>query len=69
MPPQPPLSPDQIIALLQHGLVYLGSLVFAHPLTILFVVVAMGLFALLPEFVSVTVILLVIAVLVYLFGH
>lgn len=67
--PQPPISPDQFLLLLQHGIAAIGALVFAHPLTALFVVVALALFAMLPEFVTVTLTLLLIAVAVYLWGH
>lgn len=61
------LTPD--IATLQHAVALLGGIVFAHPLTILFVIVGIGLFSLLPSIVSGLIILLGIAVLVYLFGH
>lgn len=68
-PVQLPTSSLPDIQSLTNWIGALGGIVYAHPLTALFVIFALALFATLPEFVSVSVILLLLAVAVYLWGH
>ncbi len=70
--PQPPHVASSSLPDLQsltNGVAWLGMLVYTHPLTALFVVAALALFAALPEFVSASIVLLLLAVAVYLWGH
>lgn len=67
--PQPPLSPDQLVALIQHIIALIGGWVWMHMLTTIFILAAFGIMSLLPEFITVSAVLIGISVLVYLFGH
>lgn len=68
-PVQLPTSSLPDIQALTNWIGALGGIVYTHPLTALFVIFAFALFAALPEFVSVSVLLLLLAVAVYLWGH